>query len=68
MNAFAGYFTAAAITVAILMGLTGRSRCTGGICPPPDIAPQQPNVISLDPQDWYIFYSTGMAPHPFANG
>lgn len=30
----------------------------------PDIRPQEPNVVSLEPQNWYIFYSAGMPPHP----
>ena len=56
-----------AITLAILLCLPGCAGHTYGIAPPPDIPPRQPNVVSLDPQDWYIFYSAGMAPHPFAN-
>jgi len=66
MNALAGYISA--ITLAILVGSTGCSNCTDGICPPPDIPPQQPNVVSLDLQNWYIFYSDGMPAHPFPNG
>jgi len=31
---------------------------------PPNIAPEEPNVVSLDPANWYIFYSAGMPPHP----
>jgi hypothetical protein len=34
---------------------------------PPDIPPQEPNVVSLDPRNWYIFYSAGMPAHPAAD-
>lgn len=30
----------------------------------PDVKPEQPNVVSLNPQDWYIFYSAGVPQHP----
>lgn len=30
----------------------------------PVIQPQVPNVVSLDPQNWYIYYSAGMPAHP----
>lgn len=46
----------AKLTVIVLLGFfTG---C--GITPPPDIRPQAPNVVSLAPQNWYIFYSAGV--------
>lgn len=35
-----------------------------GVQPPPNIPPRQPNVVSLDPQDWYVFYSAEMPSHP----
>jgi hypothetical protein len=35
--------------------------------PPPNLAPAQPNVVSLNPQDWYIFYSAGVSDHPSPN-
>jgi hypothetical protein len=38
-----------------------------GIQPPPNIPPQEANVVSLDPQNWYIYYSGGMPPHPSAD-
>jgi hypothetical protein len=31
---------------------------------PPDVKPESPNVVSLDPQDWYILYSAQMPSHP----
>lgn len=30
----------------------------------PNIPPEAPNVVSLDPQNWYIYYSAEMPPHP----
>lgn len=35
-----------------------------GVQPPPNIPPKQPNVVSLDPHDWYVFYSAEMPSHP----
>jgi hypothetical protein len=35
-----------------------------GYLGPPNIRPEEPNVVSLDPENWYIFYSAGMPPHP----
>ena len=35
-----------------------------GIQPPPNISPQQPNVISLAQGNWYIYYSSGTPAHP----
>jgi hypothetical protein len=46
--------------MGLLAVLTGCGY-TGG---PPNIRSQEPNVVSLDPQNWYIFYSAGMPPHP----
>jgi predicted small lipoprotein YifL len=51
----------AALTVISCLALAG---C--GISPPPDIPPKQSNVASLDPQNWYIFYSADMPSHPSA--
>jgi len=41
-------------------GLTGP---TG----PPNVRPQEPNMVSVDPDNWYIFYSAGMPAHPAAD-
>ncbi len=30
----------------------------------PDASPEQPNVVSLQPQDWYVLYSSGVPSHP----
>jgi hypothetical protein len=56
-----------ATTLTILICLLGCADHRDGIFPPPNIPPQQPNVVSLDPQDWYIFYSAGMPAHPFTD-
>jgi hypothetical protein len=48
-----------ALMLSLLSCLTG---C--GYSGPPSIQPQQANVVSLDPQSWYIYYSAGMQPHP----
>jgi hypothetical protein len=59
-----------AVTLAILICLPG---CSDGIFPyddvfpPSNIPPAHPNVVSLNPQDWYIFYSAGMPDHPSPN-
>jgi hypothetical protein len=50
-----------ALTLVLLICLGG---CGVQIHPPPNIQPRQPNVVSLDPQDWYIFYSNNMPAHP----
>jgi len=31
---------------------------------PPNVKPESPNVVSLNPQDWYILYSAQMPSHP----
>ncbi len=49
----------AVIAVVLLISLVG---C--GIVPPPNIRPEQANTISLDPQNWYIYYSAEMRSHP----
>jgi hypothetical protein len=41
-----------AITLAILTCLPGCADQTYGIVPPPNIPRRQPNVVSLDSQDW----------------
>lgn len=35
--------------------------CSGGV---PDIVPRQPDTVSLQATDWYIFYSEGVGDHP----
>lgn len=38
------------------------------VAPPPSIPPQEPNVVSLAPENWYIYYSEGMPSNPSADG
>lgn len=55
---------------ALTLGFfAGMASCAGltGPTGPPNISPQQPNVVSLDPQNWYILYSAGMPLHPAAD-
>jgi hypothetical protein len=63
------------IALASLIGLTGCTvpsqqgiMAAGGtppvITPPPDPPPAEPNVVSLDPLSWFIFYSGRMPPNP----
>ena len=39
----------------------------GPYAPPPNIRPQEPNVVSLAPQNWYIYYSAGLPLNPSAD-
>jgi len=59
------FIKAALLVVSSLAYLAG-SGCAGPhpLGGPPNIQPQEPNVVSLDPQNWYIFYSAGMPNHP----
>ena len=42
--------------------------CLGGCAQVlPNIQPQQPNVASLAPRDWYIFFSSDAPSHPSAD-
>lgn len=41
--------------------------CGPAISPPPNIQPQAANVVSLAPQNWYIYYSAGVPPNPSAD-
>ena len=53
--------------VSILLGYSCSALTGCGIQPPPDIVPAQANVVSLDPQNWYIYYSSGTPAHPLAD-
>jgi len=55
------------IALTLLSSLMGCGFL-GGIKTPPNIQPQEANIVSLDTQDWYIYYSAGMAPNPTADG
>jgi hypothetical protein len=52
------------ITPIVLASLSSLMGCgiLGGT--PPNIQPQEPNAVSLDPQNWYTFYSAGVSIHP----
>lgn len=43
------------------------TKLVGGCFDLPPWPPKQPNVVSLDPQDWYIFHSDDMPVHPSAD-
>ena len=53
--------------LCVTVCLVGCGFPGGPTGPPSNIRPQQPNVVSLDPQNWYIYYSSGMPPHPSAD-
>jgi len=57
---------ACALGVCALLALAGcaLTASSGG---PPQVGPQAPNVVSLDPNQWYILYSAGMPRHPSAD-
>lgn len=50
----------------VFVGLALTSGCgfTGSGPNLPKDPPQVPDVVSLNPQDWYILYSSGVGPHP----
>jgi len=50
------------IAIASMSCLIGCAFVT----PPPNIRPQEANVVSLAPQNWYIYYSAGLPPSPNA--
>ena len=53
-----------AIVLSALGSLVSLAGCGLVIKPPPDISPKAPNIVSLDPQDWYVFYSFDVPEHP----
>ncbi len=53
------------IEALVLVSLSCIAGC--GIGPPPNIPPREANVASLNPHDWYIFYSAGLPSHPTAD-
>jgi hypothetical protein len=58
------------IAILTLASCTLLSACglLGGGPSAPDIPPEAPDVVSLDPQNWYIFYSAQMPSHPETDG
>lgn len=57
-----GSWKAHAAALAFVIGLLSCAQ--QGIAPPPNLSPQKANQLSLEPQSWDIFYSSGMPPHP----
>jgi hypothetical protein len=51
----------------LIIALVSVSWLGGCVAGPPDISAKQPNVASLDPHDWYIFYSADVPSHPSAD-
>src|ERR1700674_4271477 len=51
------------IKIVALASLSCLMGC-GLAAPPPDIRHQEPNVASLDPQNWYIYHSAGIPYNP----
>jgi hypothetical protein len=51
------------VTLTVMACLSG---CGYGN-PVPNIAPEEPNAVSLNPTDWYIYYSAQMPEHPAAD-
>jgi hypothetical protein len=62
------------VSIVVAVSLLFLTSCTAATLPssfsqatiaaPPHAVPQEPNVASLDPQSWYIYYSSGMPSHP----
>lgn len=50
-----------------IIALASLSVCLTGCFELPPWPPKQPNIGSLDPQDWYIFHSDDMPTHPSAH-
>lgn len=48
----------------LLLPLVGCAGYASGDRGFPDVSAAQPNVASLQPQDWYIFYSSKLGLHP----
>jgi hypothetical protein len=55
------------LVIALALALLFSPGCSGFNSGAPHVAPAQPNVASMAPQEWYILYSTGMAAHPSPN-
>ena len=51
-------------TVLMVLSLSGCAGLGKPVSPLPDVQPQQPNMVSLQPQDWYVLYSNGVPSHP----
>jgi hypothetical protein len=53
--------------ICTVLTLVSLNCLVGCVSPPPNIKPQEPNVASRDPRNWYIFYSEGIPFHPSAD-
>ena len=53
-------------TAFFFLGLASTFGCgfAGSNSDLPNASPANPNVVSLDPHNWYILYSNGVGPHP----
>lgn len=52
------------LTLVLAVGSSSCGFLVGGSSGPPDVSPAEPNVVSLNPNEWYIFYSAGIPEHP----
>src|ERR1700722_12065488 len=52
------------VVLSLLGCLMGCGYLASQDTGPPNIRPQEPNVVSLNPDNWYILYSSGMPPNP----
>jgi hypothetical protein len=61
-SVFMAIHSIAVLSLSCLLGcgVAGSKGSEG----PPAISPQSPNAVSLNPQNWYIYYSSGMPPNP----
>jgi hypothetical protein len=50
--------------LCLVSTLTACNPPQHGDTPPPNIPAAQANVVSLDPQSWYLLYSAGVQLHP----
>jgi hypothetical protein len=50
--------------ICVALGLASLSFIGCAVSAPPNIPPHEANAASLDPHDWYIFYSANMPSHP----
>jgi len=62
------HYRVLSVLPVVLLSLACEAGCglvvSAGV---PAVEPEVPNVVSLDPQNWYILYSAGMPLHPSAD-
>jgi hypothetical protein len=49
------------VVIVVILAIICQTGCDYHI---PNILPQEPNVASIDPQNWYLFSSDGVSLHP----